>query len=131
MRASAKRGRVSPANFPSRVNDERCPGRYAFDRVVPLRYGTTFARRGCGADSAGHSGKLYISAITLIEVNYLSGKKSFPYSGVFPRLIALAADPSERLEVIPVTLEIFQAIDLVPRLEVPDMPDARSSPAPR
>ena len=81
--------------------------------------------------SAGHSGKLYISAITLIEVNYLSGKKSFPYSGVFPRLIALAADPSERLEVIPVTLEIFQAIDLVPRLEVPDMPDARSSPAPR
>ena len=36
---------------------------------------------------ASESGKLYISAISLIEVNYLSSKKSFPYSDVFPRLI--------------------------------------------
>jgi PIN domain nuclease of toxin-antitoxin system len=85
------------------------------------------ARLSPAADAAltdaGRSGKLYISAITLVEVNYLSGKKSFPYSGVFPRLIALAADPNERLEVIPLTLQISQAMDLVPRVEVPDMPD--------
>lgn len=56
-------------------------------------------------------------------MNYLSGKKTFPYSGVFPRLIALASDPNERIEVLPLTLEIAQAMDLVPRDEVPDMPD--------
>jgi PIN domain nuclease of toxin-antitoxin system len=73
--------------------------------------------------AAAQSGKLYISAITLVEVNYLSSKKTFPYSGVFPRLIALANDPNEPLEVLPLTLEIAQALDLVPRTEVPDMPD--------
>jgi PIN domain nuclease of toxin-antitoxin system len=73
--------------------------------------------------SAAQSGKLYISAITLVEVNYLSSKKTFPYSGVFPRLLALATDPNERLEVLPLTLEVAQAMDLVPRAEVPGMPD--------
>ena len=29
--------------------------------------------------TAAQSGKVYISAITLVEVNYLSGKKTFPY----------------------------------------------------
>lgn len=56
-------------------------------------------------------------------MNYLAGKRSFPYSGVLPRLIALATDPAEPLEVLPLTLEIAQAMDLVPRAEVPDMPD--------
>jgi PIN domain nuclease of toxin-antitoxin system len=44
------------------------------------------ARLSAAADAAitnaAQSGKLYISAITVVEVNYLSGKKSFPYSGV-------------------------------------------------
>jgi hypothetical protein len=39
------------------------------------------------------------------------------------RLIVLATDPNERLEVLPHTLEIAQAMDLDPRAEVPDMPD--------
>ena len=73
--------------------------------------------------AAAEFGKLYISAISLIEVNYLSSKKTFPYSAVFPRLIALATDPHEPLEVLSLTLEIAQAMDLVPRAEVPDMPD--------
>lgn len=73
--------------------------------------------------TAAESGKVTISAITLVEVNYLSGKKTFPYSGVFPRLIALASDPNERIEVLPLTLQVAQAMDLVPRAEVPDMPD--------
>jgi PIN domain nuclease of toxin-antitoxin system len=73
--------------------------------------------------TASQSGKLYISVITLIEVSYLLGKKSFPYGGVFSRLIALATDPNERLEVLPLTLEIARAMNLVPRAEVPDMPD--------
>jgi PIN domain nuclease of toxin-antitoxin system len=67
--------------------------------------------------------RLLISVITLVEVNYLAGKKSFPYSGVQQRLLALAADPNERLEVLPLTVEIVAALDLVPKAEVPDMPD--------
>ncbi len=61
--------------------------------------------------AAGRSGKLYVSAITLVELNYLSSKKSFPYQGVFPRLIALATDPNERVEVLPVGLQVAQAMD--------------------
>src|SRR4051812_24742641 len=72
---------------------------------------------------AAESGKLYISAISFVEVDYLSGKRTFPYSAVFPRLVALATDPNEPLEVLPLTLEIAQAMDLVPHAEVPDMPD--------
>jgi len=85
------------------------------------------ARLSPSADAAlslaAQSGKLYISAITLVEVDYLSNKKSFPYAGVFPRLIALATDPTEPLEVLPLTLEVAQTMDQVPRAEVPDMPD--------
>jgi PIN domain nuclease of toxin-antitoxin system len=73
--------------------------------------------------SASQTGKLFISAISLVEVNYLSSKKTFPYSGVFSRLLSLATDPKESLEVLPLTLEVAQAMDLVPRAEVPDMPD--------
>jgi PIN domain nuclease of toxin-antitoxin system len=73
--------------------------------------------------SASQSGKVYISTITLVELNYLSGKTTFPYSGVLPRLIALAADPNEALEVLPLTLEVAQAMDQVPRREIADMPD--------
>lgn len=73
--------------------------------------------------TAAESGKVTISAITLVEVNYLSGKKTFPCSGFFPRLIALASDPNERIEVLPLTLQVAQAMDLVPRAEVLDMPD--------
>jgi PIN domain nuclease of toxin-antitoxin system len=76
-----------------------------------------------GLTTASQSGKLYTSVITLIEVSCLSGKTTFPYAGVFSRLIALATDPNERLEVLPLTLEIARAMNLVPRAEVPDMPD--------
>ena len=73
--------------------------------------------------AAAQTDKIFISAITLVEVNYLSGKKSFPYAAVLPRLLTLARDPLEPLEVLPLTLEVAQAMDQVPRDEVPDMPD--------
>ena len=85
------------------------------------------ARLSSAADvalsTAAQSGTVFVSVISLVEVNYLLHKKGFPYSGVFPRLIALASDPNERLKVLPLTLEIAQVIDLVPRDEVPDMSD--------
>jgi hypothetical protein len=41
MRPNAKRGTTSPASFLNAVNNERCPGRHSFDRLVPIRYGAT------------------------------------------------------------------------------------------
>lgn len=73
--------------------------------------------------AAMQSGRLYISAITLVELNYLVDKAHFPYPGVLPHLVTLVADPTEPLDVLPVTLDIAQALDKVPRAEVPDMPD--------
>ena len=72
---------------------------------------------------ASRTGKIFISAITLVEVNYLTGRRSFPYSDVLPRLVALVSDPLEPLEVLPLTLEVVLAMGSVPRDEVPDMPD--------
>lgn len=73
--------------------------------------------------AAEQTGKLLISTITLIEVNYLTGKATFPYAGVLPRLYTLLADPTEPLEALPITVEVAQALDQVPRAEIPDMPD--------
>ena len=73
--------------------------------------------------AASQSGKVFISAITLVELNYLAGRASFPYAGVLPRLIALATDPNEPLEVLPITLAVAQAMDQIPRTEIADMPD--------
>lgn len=67
--------------------------------------------------------RICISTITLVELNYLVGKKSFPYVGVLPKLIALIRDPSEPIEALPLTVTVAEAMDRVPRTEVPDMPD--------
>ena len=72
---------------------------------------------------ASRTGRIFISAITLVEVNYLSGKRSFPYAGVLPRLVSLVSDPLDPLEILPLTLEVVLAMDGVPRDEVPDTPD--------
>ena len=72
---------------------------------------------------ASQRGMIFLSAITLVELSYLAGKKSFPYAGVLPRLLALVTDPNEPVGVLPVTLDVALAMDRVPRGEVPDMPD--------
>jgi predicted nucleic acid-binding protein len=73
--------------------------------------------------AAARGGKLCISAITLVELDYLSTKKSFPYPDAFSRIVALILDPSAPVEVLPLALEVAQAMGQVPRSEVPDMPD--------
>ena len=73
--------------------------------------------------AASQSGKIFVSTITLVELNYLAGKKSFPYGGVLPRLVSLVSDPLEPLDVLPLTLEVALAMDRIPRDEIPDMPD--------
>lgn len=72
---------------------------------------------------ASQTGRIFVSAITLVELNYLTGKKSFPYTGVLPRLVALATDPNEPIELLPLSLQVALAMDQVPRAEIPDMPD--------
>jgi PIN domain nuclease of toxin-antitoxin system len=85
------------------------------------------ARLSTAADEAladaAETGKLFISAITLVEANYLAGKKTFPYSFVLERLLDLATDPEEPIEVLALDLEVAIHLDRVPRAEVPDMPD--------
>jgi PIN domain nuclease of toxin-antitoxin system len=73
--------------------------------------------------TAAQSGRILISTITLVELTYLSGRRTFPYTGVLPRLYALLADPAEPIDTLPLTLVVAQALDRVPRAEVPDMPD--------
>ncbi|HVK14867.1 MAG TPA: type II toxin-antitoxin system VapC family toxin [Gemmataceae bacterium] len=73
--------------------------------------------------TASRSGRILISTITLVELVYLAGRRTFPYTGVLPRLYALLTNPAEPLEALPLTLEVAQALGRVPRAEVPDMPD--------
>jgi len=90
---------------------------YLYDlvRLSPLADATLTA--------AAQSGRIFISAITLVELVYLTGKPNFPYPGALARLVALANDPNEPIEVLPLTIEVAQAMNQVPRNEVPDMPD--------
>lgn len=73
--------------------------------------------------AASQTGTIYISAITLVEVNYLTWKPTFPYIGVQDKLVELDADPSEPVKVLPVDVTGALALNSVPKIEVPDMPD--------
>jgi PIN domain nuclease of toxin-antitoxin system len=61
--------------------------------------------------------------MTLVEVNYLTCKKSFPYVGVNQELYSLLTNPAEPFGLHPLDLAVAQAMEQVPRAEVPDMPD--------
>jgi len=73
--------------------------------------------------AASQTGRVFISAITLVELDYLAGKVSFPYPAVLPRLVTLVSDPVEPIDVLPLTLRVAQAMAQVPRAEIPGMPD--------
>ncbi len=73
--------------------------------------------------ASAQAGRIYISVVTLIEVDYLTGKKSFPYPNALKNLFTHAADPNSPLEVLPVTIDVARAVGQVPKIEVPDMPD--------
>lgn len=73
--------------------------------------------------TATTSGVLYISAITLVEVCYLVEKKGFQYPNAVNDLFAVVTDPNEPIRVLPVTIDVARAVQQVPRIEVPEMPD--------
>jgi predicted nucleic acid-binding protein len=73
--------------------------------------------------AADAGGGIHISTITLVELSYLSGKKSFPYPAALAHIRALLATPAAVIRALPLTEDVARAVDLVPRAEVPDMPD--------
>jgi PIN domain nuclease of toxin-antitoxin system len=81
------------------------------------------ARARTALEAATQHGRLYISAITLIELVYLEEKLKITPVGVRSRLTALAADPNHPLTVLPITPDVATALVQVSRTEIPDMPD--------
>ncbi|MFN0124948.1 MAG: type II toxin-antitoxin system VapC family toxin [Blastocatellia bacterium] len=66
--------------------------------------------------------RIYLSAITLVELQYLTekGKINPP---VLPQLLAALDRPQPILEVIPIDRNITNSVALIPRSVVPEMPD--------
>ena len=73
-------------------------------------------------EAAAGGNKIVVSSISLVEIVYLVEKRRLPetaYSG----LREILGDPDEDLMEVPVTGEISDAMHLIPRADVPDMPD--------
>jgi PIN domain nuclease of toxin-antitoxin system len=74
-------------------------------------------REAIGAGSA-----VYIYAISLIEISYLSEKGRIP-ADALQRLTVALSDPASGLRIAPVDTLVAEAIQKVSRDIVPDMPD--------
>ena len=74
-------------------------------------------------DAAAECGDgIAISAISLAEIVYLVNKGRVP-ANVYTAVKAAVGDPEHVFKVAAVTAEIVDAMQNVPRDEVPDMPD--------
>src|SRR5580658_6520691 len=66
--------------------------------------------------------KIALAPISLAEVVYLVGKNKLPASAIAD-LRAVLNNPNHVLEEAPFTAEVVEAMRLVPRDAVPDMPE--------
>jgi PIN domain nuclease of toxin-antitoxin system len=66
--------------------------------------------------------RIFISAISLIEMQYLTEKSKIKPS-VLPKVLAEIDDPQPIIEVLPIDRMIADQIAAIPRVTVPDMPD--------
>ena len=66
--------------------------------------------------------RIYVSAITPVEVAYLVDKGRFAET-ILDHLIAIVNDPGSGIVLVPITTEVAKTVRLVPRKIVPDMPD--------
>jgi len=74
-------------------------------------------------DDAAASGlDIVLSPVSLAEIVYLVEKNRLPASAYHDLKNALA-DPDYVIEEAPFTVEIVDAMRLVPRSDIPDMPD--------
>lgn len=69
-----------------------------------------------------HGSPLQVSAISLVELVYLTETARLPRSA-FDRVQQLLSDPESGLNLVPVDRAVAEAIHKVPRSAVPDMPD--------
>jgi PIN domain nuclease of toxin-antitoxin system len=65
---------------------------------------------------------IYVSAITLIEMAYLIEKGRLPEQDLID-LLGELKNSASNFELIPIDLAITQTLRLIPRSDVPDMPD--------
>jgi PIN domain nuclease of toxin-antitoxin system len=72
--------------------------------------------------AAAGTHRIAVSSISLAEVVYLIEKSRLPPSA-YDDLKLVLADPDHVLEEAPFTVGIVDALRLVPRVAVPDMPD--------
>jgi PIN domain nuclease of toxin-antitoxin system len=98
---------------------------------LPIRtrlFGTSFSRTDSPAarvalkQTATDGNSIYVSAISIVEVCYLVEKGKLSAT-VWQRLIEALADIDSALVVFPVELDIAIALQQIPRVAVPDMPD--------
>ena len=72
--------------------------------------------------TAASGDEIGVSTITFIEMTYLIEKGRIP-TEMYRRLSMELATPGAALQEIPVTRGVADAFAIVPRVEVPDMPD--------
>lgn len=74
-------------------------------------------------EQAANSGdRIYLSAISLVEIVYLAEKQRIP-SGALALVLQDLRDPAAALTLIPLDESIAQAVSGIPRSQVSDMPD--------
>lgn len=73
-------------------------------------------------DALTAGNKIYISAISLIEMLYLVEKGRIPRIAL-DRLLKFIADPASGFAVAPVNVPVAQAVEKISREDIPDMPD--------
>jgi predicted nucleic acid-binding protein len=66
--------------------------------------------------------RIYLSAITLVEMQYLTEKSEIK-PAVLVQVLAEIDAPQPIIEVIPLDREVADHLALIPRAIVPDMPD--------
>jgi PIN domain nuclease of toxin-antitoxin system len=72
--------------------------------------------------AVGAASDIFLSAISLIEIIYLSEKGRLA-PGALPRLQDALKDPISGLVVVPVDRAVAEAVSQISRSRVPDMPD--------
>jgi PIN domain nuclease of toxin-antitoxin system len=72
--------------------------------------------------AAESSGRIWVSAITFVELVYLVEKGKLPQV-ILAELWRVVRDPAEPVESVPLGLDTATVLDQIPRGTVPDMPD--------
>ena len=66
--------------------------------------------------------RIFLSAISLIEMHYLTEKRKIKPT-ILPKVLAEIDNPQPIIEVILIDRRVSDRLALIPRLTVPDMPD--------